>query len=203
MTTTFLLVRHAAHDSVGSFLAGRSADVPLGSAGREQATRLAARLAREDIAAIYASPRKRTQETAAAIAAISGLSEVKTVDALDEVDFGSWSGKTFEVLNSDPLWRQWNCTRSLVRAPSGETMLDVQQRIMALVETLCPQSSGGGKIVFVSHADVIKALICQVLGLSTDAWARFDIAPASISAVSAGVWGAKVLQLNETQDAAR
>nr|WP_245181421.1 histidine phosphatase family protein [Sinorhizobium mexicanum] len=197
-----MLVRHAAHDNVGSFLAGRSADVPLGGAGREQATRLAARLAREDIGAIYASPRKRTQETAAAIAAVSGLGEVKTVDALDEVDFGSWSGKTFEVLNSDPLWRQWNCTRSLVRAPGGETMLDVQQRIVALVETLCTQS-GGEKIVFVSHADVIKAMICQVLGLSTDAWARFDIAPASISAVVAGVWGAKVLQLNETQDAAR
>lgn len=203
MTTTFLLVRHAAHDNVGSFLAGRSADVPLGSAGREQATRLAARLASEDIAAIYASPRKRTQETAAAIAAVSGLGEIETVDALDEVDFGSWSGKTFEVLNTDPLWRQWNCTRSLVRAPRGETMLDVQQRIMALVETLCQESGDGGKVVLVSHADVIKALICQVLGLSTDAWARFDIAPASVSAVVAGVWGAKVLQLNETQDAAR
>ncbi|THK37823.1 histidine phosphatase family protein [Ensifer sp. MPMI2T] len=202
MTTTFLLVRHAAHDNVGSFLAGRSADVPLGSAGREQATRLAARLAREDITAVYASPRKRTQETAAAIAAASGVGEVKTVDALDEVDFGIWSGKTFEVLNSDPLWRQWNCTRSLVRAPGGETMLDVQQRIMALVERLCPQS-GDGKVVFVSHADVIKALICQVLGVSTDAWARFDIAPASVSAVAAGVWGAKVLQLNETQDTTR
>nr|WP_255647552.1 histidine phosphatase family protein [Ensifer sp. IC4062] len=197
-----MLVRHAAHDSVGSFLAGRSADVPLGSAGRQQATRLAARLAREDIAAIYASPRKRTQETAAAIAAVSGLGEIKTVDALDEVDFGSWSGKTFEVLNTDPLWRQWNCTRSLVRAPSGETMLDVQQRIMTLVETLC-RHSGGGKIVFVSHADVIKALVCQVLGLSTDAWARFDIAPASISVVVVGDWGAKVLQLNELEDAAR
>ncbi|MQU81851.1 histidine phosphatase family protein, partial [Sinorhizobium meliloti] len=66
MTTTFLLVRHAAHDRVGCFLAGRTGDVPLGIAGREQAQRLAARLAGEGIGSIYASPRKRTQETAAA-----------------------------------------------------------------------------------------------------------------------------------------
>ncbi|WP_026620952.1 broad specificity phosphatase PhoE (plasmid) [Ensifer sp. WSM1721] len=196
MTTTFLLVRHAAHDRIGSFLAGRTGDVPLGSAGLEQAQRLAARLAREDIGSIYASPRKRTQETAAAIAAAVEIEEVATAEELDEVDFGTWSGKTFEVLNADPHWRQWNSIRSLIRAPDGETMLDVQRRIMELVAALAMGSSER-KIVLVSHADVIKALICHVLGLSVDAWPRFDIAPASVSAVVVGDWGAKVLTLNE------
>ncbi|MDK1490812.1 histidine phosphatase family protein [Sinorhizobium sp. 7-81] len=195
MTTTFLLVRHAAHDRVGNFLAGRTSDVPLGHAGRAQAERLAARLAGEDIAAIYASPRRRTQETAAAIAAASAIAEVKTADALDEVDFGSWSGKTFEVLNTDPLWQQWNCRRSLVRTPGGETMLDVQHRVMAFVETLAARERDK-KIALVSHADVIKALICHVLGLSVDAWSRLEVGPASVSAVAAGDWGAKVLTVN-------
>ncbi|OAP36667.1 phosphoglycerate mutase [Sinorhizobium glycinis] len=196
MTTTFLLVRHAAHDKIGNFLAGRTGDVPLGPAGLEQAKRLAARLAREDIGAIYASPRKRTRETAAAIANASEISEVETAEALDEVDFGTWSGKSFEVLNTDPLWRQWNCTRSQVRAPGGETMLEVQSRVLALVETL-GRRKGDRKIVLVSHADVIKSLVCHVLGLSADAWPRFEIAPASISVVVMGDWGAKILTLNE------
>ncbi|ASY58054.1 MULTISPECIES: histidine phosphatase family protein [Sinorhizobium] len=196
MTTTFLLVRHAAHDKIGNFLAGRTADVPLGPAGREQAERLATRLAGENIGAIYASPRKRTQETAAAIAAASDIPEVETADALDEVDFGTWSGKTFEVLNGDPHWRHWNSKRSLARAPGGETMLEVQSRVISLVETL-GRHGDDGKIVLVSHADVIKALVCHVLGLSADAWSRFEIAPASISTLVAGDWGAKIVTLNE------
>ncbi|TCN28447.1 histidine phosphatase family protein [Sinorhizobium americanum] len=196
MTTTFLLVRHAAHDKIGNFLAGRTADVPLGPAGREQAERLGARLAGENIGTIYSSPRKRTQETAAAIAAALEIPAVETADALDEVDFGTWSGKTFEVLNTDPHWHQWNSIRSLVRAPGGETMLEVQSRVIALVETLGRQESDG-KVVLVSHADVIKALVCHVLGLSADAWPRFEIAPASISTIVAGDWGAKIVALNE------
>jgi broad specificity phosphatase PhoE len=153
VTTTFLLVRHAAHDRIGNFLAGRTQDVSLGIEGRKQAQRLAARLEREQIDLIYASPRKRTQETAAAIAAVSKIAEVKTADALDEVDFGDWSGKPFEVLNADPLWRRWNCIRSMVRAPGGETMLDVEQRMMEFVNQVVEQNVGGC-IVLVSHASV-------------------------------------------------
>lgn len=196
MTTTFLLVRHAAHDRIGNFLAGRTQDVSLGIEGRKQAQRLAARLEREQIDLIYASPRKRTQETAAAIAAVSKIAEVKTADALDEVSFGDWSGKPFEVLNADPQWRRWNCIRSMVRAPGGETMLDVERRMMEFVEQVLEQNVGGC-VVLVSHADVLKAFVCHVLGLSADAWPRFEIAPASISAVAAGDWGAKILSLNE------
>ncbi|WEX77485.1 histidine phosphatase family protein [Sinorhizobium numidicum] len=196
MTTTFFLVRHAAHDNLGNFLAGRTSDVSLGSQGRDQAERLATRMARENIASIYASPRKRSEETAAAIAAASGIARVETTDALDEVDFGAWSGKTFEVLNADPLWGRWNSMRSLMRAPGGETMLDVQSRIMDLIATLAERAEDR-KVVLVSHADVIKTAVCHILGLPTDAWQRFDIAPASISIVATGDWGAKVLTLNE------
>ncbi|RUV20061.1 histidine phosphatase family protein, partial [Mesorhizobium sp. M5C.F.Ca.IN.020.32.2.1] len=34
MTTTFFLIRHAAHDNVGAYLAGRMAGVCLGDTGR-------------------------------------------------------------------------------------------------------------------------------------------------------------------------
>ncbi|MDR6758664.1 broad specificity phosphatase PhoE [Mycoplana sp. BE70] len=40
MTTTFFLVRHAAHDNVGRFLAGRAGGVALSEPGRAQARRL-------------------------------------------------------------------------------------------------------------------------------------------------------------------
>ncbi|MBY5567949.1 histidine phosphatase family protein [Rhizobium leguminosarum] len=196
MTITFFLVRHAAHDNVGNFLAGCTAGISLGEAGRLQVRRLGQRLRREDINEIYTSPRERTRETAEGIASACGLSLPQTDDALDEVNFGDWSGKTFEVLNDDPLWRRWNTTRSLTRTPGGETMLDVQTRIFGLMETLA--SAGNAKrIALVSHADVIKAAVSHVLGLPIDAWPRFDIAPASVTTVVIGDWGAKVMTLNE------
>ncbi|MBY5346499.1 histidine phosphatase family protein [Rhizobium leguminosarum] len=196
MTVTFFLVRHAAHDNVGNFLAGCTAGISLGEAGRSQVQRLGQRLRREDITEIYTSPRERTRETAEGIASACGLSLPQTDNALDEVNFGDWSGKTFEVLNDDPLWRRWNTTRSLTRTPGGETMLDVQTRIFGLMESL---ASGDDKnrIALVSHADVIKAGVSHVLGLPIDAWPRFDIAPASVTTVVIGDWGAKVMTLNE------
>lgn len=196
MTTTFFLVRHAAHDNVGRFLAGRAGGVALSEPGRAQARRLGIRMAREDFAAIYASPRERAQQTASAIAAANGRAPVRTANELDEVDFGHWSGKTFDVLNGDPRWQRWNSLRSLARTPGGETMLDVQQRAFAFIETLAADP-GDRRLVLVSHADVIKAVVSHVLGLPADAWPRFDVAPASVTSLVVGDWGAKLLTLNE------
>jgi broad specificity phosphatase PhoE len=196
MTMTFYFIRHAAHDNVGGFLAGRMEGIRLGPAGKAQAERLAHRMQREEINAIYSSPRERTRQTAAAIAQACDLDEPQTAEALDEIDFGTWSGQTFETLDADPAWRRWNSTRSLCRTPGGESMLDVQQRILSLVEMLL-RRRGESKVALVSHADVIKAAVSHFLGLPIDAWPRFDIAPASITSIAAGDWGAKVITVNE------
>ncbi len=84
VTTTFLLVRHAAHDRVGCFLAGADRRRAARHRGPRAGPAARARLAGEGIGSIYASPRKRTQETAAAIAAASEVAEVATTEALDE-----------------------------------------------------------------------------------------------------------------------
>ena len=52
-------------------------------------------------------------------------------------------------------------------------------------------------VVLVSHGDVIKAIVAWCLGLPLDAHMRFDIAPASVSALVAWEGGAKLLSLNE------
>ena len=68
VTTTFFLVRHAAHDRVGTVLCGRMPGVDLGDVGLAQAGRLADRLAIEAIAAVQSSPLERARETAEPIA---------------------------------------------------------------------------------------------------------------------------------------
>jgi probable phosphoglycerate mutase len=76
-------------------------------------------------------------------------------------------------------------------------MAQVQQRI---VDYLMAQraSSGEGRIVLVSHADVIKAALLHILGLPLGAYQRIQIDPASISTVVLGNWGSKVLAMNES-----
>jgi broad specificity phosphatase PhoE len=196
VTTTIYLLRHAAHDNVGAYLAGRAPGVHLGPDGLAQAARLGARMAREAVDALYASPRERAQQTAAAIAAARGGLPVQTVEALDEVDFGSWSGSTFDELNKRDDWRRWNSLRSMAETPAGETMLDVQRRAVGFIRHLAGLS-GDARVALVSHADVIRAIVGHVLGLPIDAWQRFEIAPASISTMVVGDWGCKMLTLNE------
>jgi probable phosphoglycerate mutase len=196
MTTTFFFIRHAAHDNVERLLAGRMGGVELGAVGRTQAARLADRMRHERFGAIYASPRERSQATASAIADASGVSPVRTDEDLDEIDFGDWSGKTFAELEDDPHWRLWNSDRSRASTPAGETMLDVQERVIGCIKRLKP-SHQEDAVVLVSHADVIKAAVCGILALPCDAGAKFDISPASVTTIVSGDWGARVISLNE------
>jgi broad specificity phosphatase PhoE len=171
--------------------------VHLGKDGRAQAERLASRMQREHLTAIYSSPLERAEETAKMLSRASEIADVTLVDALDEIDFGSWSGLGFEELDQDPAWRRWNAMRSLAATPSGETMLMVQSRIVAFISDLIRQ---GAETVaaLVSHADVIKAAVIYYLGLCLDSWLRFEIAPASITTLRIDAFQAQVTLLNET-----
>ncbi|MFC4172149.1 histidine phosphatase family protein [Microvirga sp. GCM10011540] len=195
MTTTFFLVRHAAHDRVGTVLCGRMPGVSLGSVGKAQAERLSERLANESVAAVLTSPLERARETAEPIAARIGR-PLEICEPIVEIEFGGWSGMSFDELTHVPLWKQWNSARSVTRPPDGETMLEVQARIVGAMEQM-RKTYSGRPVVLVSHCDVIKAALLYYLGMPIDAYGRFDIDPASISTVTVADWGAKVLRLNE------
>ena len=189
--TTFVLVRHASHDLLGVRLAGRMTGVRLSALGREEAERIASRLAGESVAALASSPRERCLETAAPIARVLHLRPA-LLDALDEMDFGSWTGATFEALERDPTWRSFNERRSEARPPGGESMADVARRAMDALELL-HREHDGRKVVVVSHADVLNALVARVLGMDLDAMHRFDIDPSSFTTLH--WWGDGVATL--------
>ncbi|MBZ9936957.1 histidine phosphatase family protein [Mesorhizobium sp. BR1-1-16] len=196
MTTVVYLVRHAAHDALGSYLAGRSKGVVLGPDGLAQAGRLAERMRNERFGSITSSPQTRTQQTAAAISSATIMAPIDIDDDLDEVDFGDWSGKTFEELNGDPAWRRWNEERGIATTPTGESMEHVRKRVSRAMR-VAAERHPGESVVLVSHADVIKCAVCDVLGLQPDSLFRFEIDPASITTIAMGSWGSKLLRMNE------
>jgi broad specificity phosphatase PhoE len=187
MTATLILVRHAAHVHLDRVLSGRMADVPLSEAGHAQAARLAEALADRGVTTVQASPLTRAQETARAIA--GGL-PVETVDALGEIDFGAWTGRSFADLHGNPEWDRWNRERATARPPGGESMAEAQARLVAHLAT------AQGTTVMVTHADMIRTAVCYVLGLDLGSYWRFDVSPASQTVLQWEHWGGRLVSLN-------
>src|SRR3989442_14768313 len=108
MSARLLLIRHATVDFESrEFMEsarGRQWDPPLGDAGREQARRLAARLAlMAPPRAIYASPFRRCRQTLEPYLEGVGqeLPDPVVMDDLGEAFIGSWEGMRFEDIVSE------------------------------------------------------------------------------------------------------
>jgi broad specificity phosphatase PhoE len=197
VSTTFLLVRHAAHDWLGRGIAGRLPGVGLNAQGREQARALVDRLRGVSIDALYCSPQPRTHETAAPLAQARGLG-LRADPAFDEIDFGEWTGLGFDELRATgEAWTHWCERRGSAQPPGGERFTEVAQRAVLGLQAL-RERHPELHVLVVSHGDVIKAMVAAHLGLSLDHLERFDIAPASISRLALGAGWSRLESLNVT-----
>ena len=194
--TTFLLIRHGAHDLLGKALAGRTHDIGLNAQGRAQAEGLVGRLAPYGIDRVYASPRRRARETIAPFVARTRVVE-HTESGIDEIDFGAWSGRAFADLERESEWHTWCSHRSRARPPSGERIADVQARVIATMRRLHGVHPAA-TLALVSHGDVIKAALAHYLRVELDDLERFDIAPASISVIGDESGWSQVRLVNAT-----
>ena len=200
MSTELLLVRHAACERMAETLVGRGADVALTTYGRKQLAVLAQTFTEErragcSVAAIYCSPRLRTRQTAEAVS-LATCADVTVDTDFDEVDFGEWTGQSFVALHSDERWTVWNTARSRACAPRGESMLNVQRRVVERIEALAVNHSEQ-RVVIVSHSEIIRTAILYYLGLPLDAYSRLEISPASRSQLSIDRWGVKIVCVND------
>ncbi|HYM72223.1 MAG TPA: histidine phosphatase family protein [Stellaceae bacterium] len=193
--TTFHLLRHGEHAVQGRICAGRMPGVVLSERGRGEVERSAERLTGAGIAAIYASPLERAQETAGIVGRRLDL-PVTVHDDLSELDFGEWTGLTFDEVRKDPRWPTWAAHRSLSSIPGGETMREVQRRVVeALMEMRARHPDDG--VVVVSHGDVIRAALVFALGMPLDFYGRVEVATASLSTVRIDHAGIRVVAINE------
>jgi probable phosphoglycerate mutase len=191
-----LLIRHATNDSIGAYVAGRTPGLHLNEKGRAQAEALIARLAPIPVAAIYSSPLERARDTAAPLARARGL-EVRVVEELSEIDYGEWTGLVPAALGADPRWRRYNVVRSRTRVPGGETMIEVQARMVRTLEGLAEQHANE-MVAFFSHGDPIRASVAYYAGIPIDLALRIDIGLASITAISLAGDAPRILTVNST-----
>lgn len=195
-----LLIRHGSTDPLGRVLYGRTPGVHLNSEGRRQAEAVARMLKqRYTLREVVSSPLERTCETAQYIADAQGL-DLTTEEDLNEIDFGSWMGMSFEELGDREDWRRYNASRSTTSPPGGESMMQVQARAWrGLANIMCRYQPGEDvSIAVVSHGDVVRGLLLLMLGMAIDHIHRLEIAPGSVSEVLVGAGEPRVVHVNQT-----
>jgi broad specificity phosphatase PhoE len=188
----FLLFRHGVTDHLSERITGRMPGVHLNAAGLQMANKMANELRAAGFRQLFSSPLERCRETAEVVA---DGAPIICWDEFLELDFGDWTGMTFEELHRREDWNRYNGQRSAVRAPAGESAYDVQCRTVRGLRRI-REEYGGGSFAISTHADVIRAIVCFVLGMSLDFLLRLQIDPASITEIELTQHGMRLLRLN-------
>jgi probable phosphoglycerate mutase len=193
-----VLVRHAVTEQTGPMLTGRAPGVDLSDDGRRQAKALGERLADAHVAAVYASPIERTAQTAEAIASHHGV-EVRELEGVLEADYGEWTGGKLADLAKTELWKTVQRAPSRARFPGGESLAEMQGRMVTALEAVVADHPGE-IVAVVSHADPIKAAIAHFTGLHLDLFQRLVVSPASVTIFELSPYGATLVKCNDTGD---
>ena len=199
-STRVFLVRHGATALTAEDRFAGTTDAALSEAGRQQARHLASRLARESIAAVFASPLARTMETARILAAPHQL-EVQPRPELREISHGRWEELTRrEVEERFPdeveAWEQDPYTYA---PQGGESGLMVTARALpALLEIV--RANAGAKVLIVSHKATIRLLLSSLLGFDPRRYRdNLDQSPAALNVVDfRGPTRARLTLFNDT-----
>ncbi len=194
--TRLVLARHAVTAQTGPLLSGRAPGIDLSERGREQAEALGKRLADLPVAVVYASPIERTTQTAEAVAQHHGLT-VRALPGVIEADYGEWTGGKLSDLAKTDLWKTVQRAPSRARFPGGESLAEMQLRMVSALE-LVVADHPGELVVVVSHADPIKAAIAHYTGVHLDLFQRIVVSPASVTVFELSAHGAAMLKCNDT-----
>lgn len=193
--TTLLFVRHGDPDYPEDRIYARADDPGLTDGGRRQAAMLGDWVKGERIDALYASPTRRTRETAEPMAAALGL-DIHFDGRLEERHFGVWEGLDFDVIRRDHPedFGAWKADPIGFAPEKGETIADVGKRVEAVVEELKARHPGRTTLV-VTHVGVIRTVLCQALKAPLAEYRRFHVATGSVARIDYGRRQANLMYL--------
>ena len=165
--TRLYLIRHAqSQGNTGNDLT--SGDPDLTEVGRQQAERLGKRMKSQRLDAIYASPLRRTQETAFAIADTMGLDVVPKADLVEVT-----MGRADYDIRQLPEEEQVSIARRIVEDgtwdafPGSEGSATARSRVGGVMDEIIA-AHPGERVAVVVHAGFIQTYVSMVLGLERD-----------------------------------
>lgn len=181
--TRLLLLRHAEVEARYQRVFGGRIDMNLSPEGQRQARALADYLRDTPFDAIYASPMKRAQQTLAEIRQ-GRPQEPVILDGLREVDFGSWTGLSWQELFdrhqiSAFQWLEHLERGTIAEAECGKTF---RARVAPCLEQIL-SAHRGQTVAVVCHGGVIRMLLSILLELPLPKMTHFDVEYASLTRV--------------------
>jgi alpha-ribazole phosphatase len=192
------LVRHGETDwNLQRRYQGQS-DIPLNQTGIQQAHKIAGRLSKGEIHAIYSSDLSRARETAEQIAQPHKLKV--TADARwRELSFGDWEGLAYPEIQTqapDEL-TLWESDFTRYAPPHGETLTQLAGRVLSAFEELRALHAEQ-TILIVSHGGPLQVLLCHALGIDFQRHWQFPISKTALSVLSVYTEGAILELYNDT-----
>ncbi len=172
MVTTVYLIRHAQAEGNEKQTFQGHRDGTISEMGRRQLEQLAEYGKTLPLEAIYSSPLSRALETAKAVNKYHRL-PIFVRDGLIEIDGGDWEGVSWDRFPLDfPEENDaWENKPWLFRAPNGETMAEVYDRITDAVLEIVKENPGK-TIAIVSHGCAIRNFLTFAKGLPLEGIAQ-------------------------------
>ncbi len=125
-------------------------------------------------AVLLTSPRQAARQTAQALGLTAAVDPL-----LDDADFGLWSGQSIAeiaAVQPDKL-TQW-LTDQTFDGHQGESRAALRARAHQWLNDV---AAGGRHVIAVTHAAVIRALLCELLNAPDAAFWKIDIAPLTLT----------------------
>lgn len=195
----FLRHAHSSANDAG-ILSGQLPGVSLSSKGKKQATQLVERIGSSNFDSVRISPLQRCEETITPWLNSKYSKGIKTYqidDALIEMDYGSWSGRKLSSLSREKLWKEIQNRPSTVQFPQGERIRAMQKRALSSVFASIEEKKNGTHL-FVSHGDVLKAIVASLLKMKLDDFQSLVIDPASLTVIDFDGEKSRLLAFNDS-----
>lgn len=185
-SATVLFLRHGQTDyPKDRYYDDAIKDPPLNAAGRKQARLWPDYLATypQPIVGVYASPSRRTQETAD-LAADRLSVDCTTMAGLQEWRFGHWGGLTADEIRSKhpEEWRAWRKDILHFTPSGGESLSLFSKRVNEAAAALVSKHAGETVLV-VTHAGAIRMIVAAALGMPLTHFKRLVVGHGSITRI--------------------
>jgi broad specificity phosphatase PhoE len=196
--TRLLLLRHAEVEERYQCVFGGRLDMDLSPRGQEQARQLADYLRGTPVDALYVSPLRRARQTALPLTRQNGHQPI-AAEGLREVDFGAWTGLTWDEVKERFGVSPYHWLRELHQGtiPGAEPATEFAARVGAcLRDALAAQP--GGTVAMLCHGGVVRMLLAILLDLPLPRMSAFEVDYASLTVVEQHRRGAEIQLLNFT-----